>query len=122
MDAVEDEIDGQAKPLVGVVHQGRQGHAVTFIGKDGSDYVFKNSYGSNNPKNPALIKIPDSRLPYDPKRIDLILKGLIFPHFSIMNNKKDKGLSETVTVGTARSVKTILNTILELLTIQIVKS
>ena len=72
-DAVQDEVDGQAKPLVAVVHYGRQGHAVTFIGQDGSNFVFKNSYGSNNSKNPAMIKIPESRHPYDPKRIDFTI-------------------------------------------------
>ena len=68
---MKDEVDGQAKPLVGVVHYGRQGHAVTFIKQEGSNFVFKNSYGANNPKNPALIKIPETRLPYDSTRIDL---------------------------------------------------
>ena len=64
--AVADEVDGQAKPLVAVLNGC---HAVTFIGEDGDDYILKNSYGNNNPKNPAQIKIPKRRAPFD--RIDL---------------------------------------------------
>ena len=65
-DAVRDEVEGQAKPLVAVVNGY---HAVTFTGEEGHDYLFKNSYGKNNAKNPACIKIPKSRPPFN--RIDL---------------------------------------------------
>ena len=65
-DALTDKLDNQAKPLVAVLNGC---HAVTFIGEDGDDYVFKNSYGENNTKNPAWIKIPKRRAPFD--RIDL---------------------------------------------------
>ena len=64
--ALADKVDGQAKPLVAVVNRC---HAVTFVGEDGDDYVLKNSYGNNNPKNPAKIIIPKRRAPFD--RIDL---------------------------------------------------
>ena len=65
-DAIRDKVDGQAKPLVAVVNGY---HAVTFTGEEGHDYLFKNSYGKNNVKNPACIKIPKSRPPFN--RIDL---------------------------------------------------
>ena len=65
-DAVADKVDGQAKPLVAVVNGC---HAVTFVGEDETDFIFKNSYGDNNPKNPARINIPKRRAPFD--RIDL---------------------------------------------------
>ena len=65
-DAVADKVDGQAKPLVAVLNNL---HAVTFTGEEGDHYVFKNSYGNNNAKNPAWIKIPKRRAPFD--RIDL---------------------------------------------------
>ena len=64
--ALEDKVDGQAKPLVAVVNGC---HAVTFVGEDGDDYILKNSYGDNNPKNPARINIPKRRAPFN--RIDL---------------------------------------------------
>ena len=69
VNALEDKVNGQAKPLVAVINGC---HAVTFIGEDGDDYIFKNSYGDNNPKNPARINIPKRRAPFD--RIDLNMK------------------------------------------------
>ena len=72
-DAICDKVDGQAKPLVAVVYGF---HAVTFIGEEGDDYVFKNSYGKTNAKNPAKIKIPKCNQPF--KRIDL-------PHHKYLN-------------------------------------
>ena len=67
--ALEDKVDGQAKPLVAVVNGC---HAVTFVGEDGENYVFKNSYGNNDLKNPARINVPKRRAPFD--RIDLNIK------------------------------------------------
>ena len=65
-DAICDKVDGQAKPLVAVVYGF---HAVTFTGVEGNDYVFKNTYGKHNAKNPAKIKIPKCNPPFN--RIDL---------------------------------------------------
>ena len=65
-DAIRDTVDGQAKPLVAVVNGC---HAVTFTGEEGHNYIFKNSYGKNNVRNPACIKIPKSRQPFN--RLDL---------------------------------------------------
>lgn len=68
-DAVRDEVDGQAKPLVAVLNGY---HAVTFTGKDGTDLVFKNSYGTKN----SIIKIPENRLPFDRNDLNLILQAI----------------------------------------------
>lgn len=61
-DALADTVDGQAKPLVAVLNGC---HAVTFTGEEGENYIFKNSYGKNNAKNPAWIPIPKRRAPFD---------------------------------------------------------
>ena len=62
IDAINDTVDNQAKPLVGVVNGV---HAVTFTGDEGNNYIFKNSYGENNTRNPAWIKVPKNRMPYN---------------------------------------------------------
>ena len=72
-DALTDTVDEQSKPLVAVLNGC---HAVTFIGEEGDDYVFKNSYGKNDAKNPAWIKIPKRRTPFN--RTGLNFK-FIFP-------------------------------------------
>ena len=72
-DAVTAKVDGQAKPLVAVINGC---HAVTFTGEEGDNYVFKNSYGENNAKNPAWIKVPKSRAPFN--RIDLNIKVYLY--------------------------------------------
>jgi len=43
-------------------------HAVALVKCENHHYVFKNSYGLNNPKEPAWIKIPIDR---PPARYDL---------------------------------------------------
>lgn len=65
-DALADKIDEQSKPLVAVLNGG---HAVTFTGEEDDIFVFKNSYGENDKKNPAWIKIPKRRAPFN--RTDL---------------------------------------------------
>ena len=71
-DALTDKVDLQAKPLVAVLNGC---HAVTFTGEEDDHFVFKNSYGENDKKNPAWIKIPKRRAPFN--RIDLNLKHSI---------------------------------------------
>ena len=55
-----DTVNNEEKPTVAIIN-GR--HAVTLVREENDEYIFKNSYGSNNSKNPAWIRIPVDRPP-----------------------------------------------------------
>jgi len=68
--ALNDFIGQESKPTISVIFSGQAvgrqipvGHAVTLIKEENNEFVFKNSYGQNNPNNPEYIRIPKSRPP-----------------------------------------------------------
>ena len=52
---LNDIVSGEGKPAVGIVNGG---HAVVLVKEENNEFVFKNSYGPNNPNHPELIRIP----------------------------------------------------------------
>jgi len=59
-DCLQNTVAQEGKPAVAIVNGN---HAVTLVREEKQDYVFKNSYGTNNPNNPPWIKIPKLRSP-----------------------------------------------------------
>ena len=74
-DAINDTVNNESKPAVAVINRC---HAVTLIRdgvqssmhmlqnlslQRGKNYVFKNSYGTNDRHNPAYIRIPTNQPP-----------------------------------------------------------
>jgi len=53
-------VNNEEKPTVALINGC---HAVTLVREEDGEYVFKNSYGSNNNENPAWIRIPVDRPP-----------------------------------------------------------
>ena len=58
--ALQNKVNGESKPSIAVINGC---HAVTFFKEESNQYVFKNSYGKNDPQNPEEIKIPVSNTP-----------------------------------------------------------
>jgi len=58
--AIQDLVNNEGKPAIAFIN-GR--HAVTLTKEENGFFVFKNSYGTNNPNNPPWIRIPTSLQP-----------------------------------------------------------
>jgi len=70
--ALRNFVDQEGKPTIGIIFGGQPipnqtsaGHAVTLVEEQNNNYIFKNSYGTNNPNNPEYIQIPTYRMPKD---------------------------------------------------------
>ena len=68
--ALRNFVDQEGKPTIGIIfggqpipNQASAGHAVTLVKEENNNYIFKNSYGANNPNNPEYI--PTYRIPKD---------------------------------------------------------
>ena len=61
--AIQDTVSSEGKPAVAIINGC---HAVTLTKEENGNYIFKNSYGANNARNPGRdpwIQIPTSRQP-----------------------------------------------------------
>mgnify|MGYP006945002971 CR=1 FL=1 len=58
--AIQDTVSSEGKPAVACINRF---HAVTLTKEENGNYIFKNSYGTNNQSNPPWIRIPTFRQP-----------------------------------------------------------